>query len=776
MSLRAWILFDRNGLAFCCASGTIGCIVIFQLDVSRMTIIPNPVPDLITGCLTILPRRVTLVPYLIGLSLDTGIFLATLYRTRMLNRGGVRLPIIQCLMRDYLIALHSTLCNRILLSLRVFNEELKSSVAPSSSERTGSTTVHDTEWQVAENENDESMRATTCVGIDDCERQSISVELQDTRSVPEFAPAGQVVIEIILCPLLLVGHETQTGEVWGTPAATKQRGWTGSTRPRVWLVGGRPKPVLVTYGMVGGIKTTRKGVPRHSVCARPDGRGGRTYSRRVPAGVEWAHDDWCAYLPKKIRQEHRVDTEGCYIYGLGAFIETSGKHDWEGAGNNISGRRCRYSTSDSPSAHTKPDAANLFHPARGDIVKEVLSSINHVILIPGGAKVAVSWVSGLHSTMPPYVARRVCSPPDLPPYLKNIHELKPIDDIPSDEEFMGIHALIRMASRVVDVPDMGDPVLLARLSEHLFNAQMGGSRSLYTFQLEPVIGAPSEEEIIKAELELDRTQLSQCLTLAQTWSCHSICSISKWASCFDFWNDVPNEASVKKPKQSIVQVEENAHTNNVGSGANVIELNRSTHVVHDSGFRVEDVIERSNQLVEQTNQLVERSNQLIERSNQITQVSNRLLERYSQATEWPDKTPEKHNEVLERLNGHLEKANQVAVESTKPTERLGDILETINKVLNGKGNSRFALDSLINEKGDTLCKNTGGALLTRWIRDIYSGASGIYSVMRDTTNRLFRYSSMGLWKNFPSLNVYLDQYFVIMALVEIYATQGQKSS
>ncbi|KAF8750732.1 hypothetical protein RHS01_09055 [Rhizoctonia solani] len=273
--------------------------------------------------------------------------------------------------------------------------------------------------------------------------------------------------------------------------------------------------------------------------------------------------------------------------------------------------------------------------------------------------------------MPPYVARRVCSPPDLPPYLKNIHELKPIDDIPSDEEFMGIHALIRMASRVVDVPDMGDPNTTYTppvLPVHV------------PVQLEPVIGAPSEEEIIK--------------------------------------NDVPNEASVKKPKQSIVQVEENAHTNNIGSGANVIELNRSTHVVHDSGFRVEDVIERSNQLVEQTNQLVERSNQLIERSNQITQVSNRLLERYSQATEWPDKTPEKHNEVLERLNGHLEKANQVAVESTKPTERLGDILETINKVLvgiqhaivrNGKGNSRFALDSLINEKGDTLCKNTGGA-------------------------------------------------------------------
>ncbi|QRW24061.1 hypothetical protein RhiXN_10385 [Rhizoctonia solani] len=380
--------------------------------------------------------------------------------------------------------------------------------------------------------------------------------------------------------------------------------------------------------------------------------------------------------------------------------------------------------------HTKPDAANLFHPARGDIVKEVLSSINHVILIPGGAKVAVSWVSGLHSTMPPYVARRVCSPPDLPPYLKNIHELKPIDDIPSDEEFMGIHALIRMASRVVDVPDMGDPVLLARLSEHLFNAQMVKYQSKYTVvfpenttytppvlpvhvpvQLEPVIGAPSEEEIIKVQSAI--RSYNQFSSIQSMFDPRTDMELSQ--HLFDIQmgkqNDVPNEASVKKPKQSIVQVEENAHTNNIGSGANVIELNRSTHVVHDSGFRVEDVIERSNQLVEQTNQLVERS-------NQITQVSNRLLERYSQATEWPDKTPEKHNEVLERLNGHLEKANQVAVESTKPTERLGDILETINKVLvgiqhaivrNGKGNSRFALDSLINEKGDTLCKNTGGA-------------------------------------------------------------------
>ncbi|CAE6439885.1 unnamed protein product [Rhizoctonia solani] len=219
MSLRAWILFDRNpfvfaGLAFCCVTGTISCMVIFQLDVARMTIVPNPVPDLITGCLTILPRRVTLVPYLVGLSLDTGIFLATLYRTWALNRGGIRLPIIQCLMRDglfyyvincasllisiflgidqdinnialgsaYLIALHSTLCSRILLSLRVFNDELKNSVVLSSTARTGSTTLHDMEWRVPGDENSQSMRTRAVPDVSDCERQDLPVELQEFRA------------------------------------------------------------------------------------------------------------------------------------------------------------------------------------------------------------------------------------------------------------------------------------------------------------------------------------------------------------------------------------------------------------------------------------------------------------------------------------------------------------------------------------------------------------------------------------------------------------------
>ncbi|KAH7335859.1 hypothetical protein B0J17DRAFT_729741 [Rhizoctonia solani] len=212
LSSRAADSFHRSplvlaGLIFCSVGGAIACMVIFQLDVNRMTIIPNPVPSLITGCLTILPRRVTLVPYLIGLSLDTAIFLATWHRTWVLNRTGVRLPIIQCLLRDtdneakwpillcidekinnialgsgYIVALHSTLCNRILLSLRVFNDELKSSVSVSGiGTRTGSTTLHDMEWRPAGDGDYQSTNVRTDMDLQDCERQDPPLELAELR-------------------------------------------------------------------------------------------------------------------------------------------------------------------------------------------------------------------------------------------------------------------------------------------------------------------------------------------------------------------------------------------------------------------------------------------------------------------------------------------------------------------------------------------------------------------------------------------------------------------
>lgn len=65
-------------------------------DVPGATLAPN----LITGCLTILPRQLTQVPYIVGLTLDTIIFGLTLWRTWILNDKGIRVPIVSCLMRE----------------------------------------------------------------------------------------------------------------------------------------------------------------------------------------------------------------------------------------------------------------------------------------------------------------------------------------------------------------------------------------------------------------------------------------------------------------------------------------------------------------------------------------------------------------------------------------------------------------------------------------------------------------------------------------------------
>ncbi|CAE6459429.1 unnamed protein product [Rhizoctonia solani] len=67
----------------------------------------------------------------------------------------------------------------------------------------------------------------------------------------------------------------------------------------------------------------------------------------------------------------------------------------------------------------------------------------------------------------------VSSPPDLPAYLKGVYDLNPVIGAPSDDEVIRIHAVMQMAQKAVDIPGTGNPALLAKLAEHLFNVQMG---------------------------------------------------------------------------------------------------------------------------------------------------------------------------------------------------------------------------------------------------------------------------------------------------------------
>jgi hypothetical protein len=47
-----------------------------------------------------------------------------------------------------------------------------------------------------------------------------------------------------------------------------------------------------------------------------------------------------------------------------------------------------------------------------------------------------------------YPPGQLCIPPELPDYLKNIYDLKPIAGAPNDAEVIGIHAVVHAAKKV----------------------------------------------------------------------------------------------------------------------------------------------------------------------------------------------------------------------------------------------------------------------------------------------------------------------------------------
>ncbi|KDN38376.1 hypothetical protein RSAG8_09580, partial [Rhizoctonia solani AG-8 WAC10335] len=321
------------------------------------------------------------------------------------------------------------------------------------------------------------------------------------------------------------------------------------------------------------------------------------------------------------------------------------------------------------------------------------------------------------------LAGQVCSPPEIPNYLKSVCELKSIVGPPKDDEVIRIHAVIRVANQAVNIPGMYDPTLLAELEEHLFDVQMAKYWSkhpcsafpvntIYTppalpahvsVNLEPISGAPSNEEIIKVQDAIRSYQqfsnvsslfdpkvnmdLSQHLFDIQMASYIQRAG-QNLSSRVTYETARPSSAGVAEPANT---TRTTADTNNAGSGLDVFELHQTTQ---SSDLR--EVMERANRLVGHANLLMERSNQLVERSNQLI--------------EQPNPPSEQFNQITERLNQILERSNEIAQQSNKPVERLGEVLGRINKVLvgiqhaivrNHRGNTADAIDCLVNEKGET---------------------------------------------------------------------------
>ncbi|EUC58350.1 hypothetical protein RSOL_248940, partial [Rhizoctonia solani AG-3 Rhs1AP] len=332
-----------------------------------------------------------------------------------------------------------------------------------------------------------------------------------------------------------------------------------------------------------------------------------------------------------------------------------------------------------------------------------------------------------------YPFDHVLSPPDLPPYLNSICKLSLIVGVPSDEQVIQIHTTIRVANRVVDLQGMGDSALLARLSEHLFNAQMARYRNKYpcnifpshtTFtpptlpvhmpvKLKPISGQPSHEEIVKVQSAIRayeklidipslfdpqvNAELSQHLFDVQMARYMERCSHTGPVS----HSNAPAEPANSHPVEPANE-ETNTATNNAGRATDVADTHQTAQPIDPT---IRDAIERSNRL--------------IERSNEIAEQLTRAVEQSSQPTNQPSYLVEKVTEIFGRMNEHFEQSNRLAEASMKPVEKLGEILKNINKVLSHKGNTSKAVNCLINEKGNTGLPNS---LLT--FSEISEGHSG----------------------------------------------------
>ncbi|CAE6441380.1 unnamed protein product [Rhizoctonia solani] len=107
------------------------------------------------------------------------------------------------------------------------------------------------------------------------------------------------------------------------------------------------------------------------------------------------------------------------------------------------------------------------------------------------------------------------APPPLPDYLLRNHTLNVIVGVPTDEEVKSIHDVIRAINGMSAVPALYDHKLSTQLAQYLFTIQMAVYRNEYPssvfpventytppsipsqipISLEPVVGAPSDEEL-----------------------------------------------------------------------------------------------------------------------------------------------------------------------------------------------------------------------------------------------------------------------------------------
>ncbi|KAJ1300481.1 hypothetical protein OPQ81_005295 [Rhizoctonia solani] len=113
-------------------------------------------------------------------------------------------------------------------------------------------------------------------------------------------------------------------------------------------------------------------------------------------------------------------------------------------------------------------------------------------------------------------------PPQLPHFLANVFNLKPIVGTPNREEVKLVHEAVRALNNLLHTPELRDTDVSAELSQHLFDIQMACHRQKYSInilpneviydppslpsyipvELNPVTGPPSNQEVASVHTAL----------------------------------------------------------------------------------------------------------------------------------------------------------------------------------------------------------------------------------------------------------------------------------
>ncbi|CAE6416776.1 unnamed protein product [Rhizoctonia solani] len=302
------------------------------------------------------------------------------------------------------------------------------------------------------------------------------------------------------------------------------------------------------------------------------------------------------------------------------------------------------------------------------------------------------------------------TPPALPAQI-SVH-LEPVCGSPSDDEIMKVQDAVQAYQGLRRYPPMFDAHVNMELSQHLFDVQM--ARHMRVAGETPSTPMPQLTESPEYPAQAAKRNFN---IAEESTNATNNTGTGASAAGVDQTPQLPPSIDVGQLMERSNQLAERFNQLLERTNELMDRCNQPSDPSNTVAERFNQVFERFTQYVEQARQppepsdrLTERFNQLFERFNQLVEQSTQPAHRANELAERSNELADKANQLTEKLNRASERSNVLAEQASKSVEKLGDLMKNINRVLMGiqhaivrnhKGNTLYAVDCLVNEKGQT---------------------------------------------------------------------------